>query len=187
MCTCVPRREPWLFQFDASLVERSWATSGKRTSACFKPSIQKGELPSFTVCTFSCKISNLLSSPCLCSDALDALGLKRYCCRRMLLAHVDLIEKLLNYAPLEKWCFHFHRKRKTINGLTRVVTPLTACCYSNSDDGENTWEQRGEPWYSKCKISNCRLFLIKWTRFSISYCFYEIVTLVSRVGSEKTK
>jgi len=36
------------------------------------------------------------------SDALDALGLKRYCCRRMLLGHVDLIEKLLNYAPLEK-------------------------------------------------------------------------------------
>lgn len=36
-------------------------------------------------------------------DALDALGLKRYCCRRMLLSHVDLIEKLLNYAPLEKW------------------------------------------------------------------------------------
>ncbi|XP_043357058.1 DNA-directed RNA polymerases I, II, and III subunit RPABC5 isoform X3 [Dermochelys coriacea] len=35
-------------------------------------------------------------------DALDALGLKRYCCRRMLLSHVDLIEKLLNYAPLEK-------------------------------------------------------------------------------------
>uniref|UniRef100_A0AC35UFD0 DNA-directed RNA polymerases I, II, and III subunit RPABC5 n=1 Tax=Rhabditophanes sp. KR3021 TaxID=114890 RepID=A0AC35UFD0_9BILA len=35
-------------------------------------------------------------------DALDALKLKRYCCRRMLLSHVDLIEKLLNYAPLEK-------------------------------------------------------------------------------------
>ncbi|KAJ8949732.1 hypothetical protein NQ318_005053 [Aromia moschata] len=28
-------------------------------------------------------------------DALDALGLKRYCCRRMLLGHVDLIEKLI--------------------------------------------------------------------------------------------
>ncbi|KAH9519347.1 hypothetical protein Btru_075307 [Bulinus truncatus] len=38
----------------------------------------------------------------LWKDALDALGLKRYCCRRMLLSHVDLIEKLLNYAPLEK-------------------------------------------------------------------------------------
>ncbi|CEF63123.1 DNA-directed RNA polymerases I, II, and III subunit RPABC5 [Strongyloides ratti] len=35
-------------------------------------------------------------------DALDALKLKRYCCRRMLLSHVDLIEKLLNYSPLEK-------------------------------------------------------------------------------------
>lgn len=31
------------------------------------------------------------------SDALDKLGLKRYCCRRMLLTHVDLIEKLLEY------------------------------------------------------------------------------------------
>jgi len=39
---------------------------------------------------------------CCYRDALDALGLKRYCCRRMLLSHVDLIEKLLNYAPLEK-------------------------------------------------------------------------------------
>ncbi|KAJ1949755.1 DNA-directed RNA polymerase II subunit L, partial [Linderina macrospora] len=36
------------------------------------------------------------------SEALDALGLKRYCCRRMVLTHVDLIEKLLQYNPLEK-------------------------------------------------------------------------------------
>ncbi|XP_041050436.1 DNA-directed RNA polymerases I, II, and III subunit RPABC5-like [Carcharodon carcharias] len=35
-------------------------------------------------------------------DALDALGLKCYCCRCMLLSYVDLTEKLLNYAPLEK-------------------------------------------------------------------------------------
>lgn len=29
--------------------------------------------------------------------ALDRLKLRRYCCRRMVLTHVDLIEKLLHY------------------------------------------------------------------------------------------
>ena len=50
---------------------------------------------------FTHRLNFHISVPCY-RDALDALGLKRYCCRRMLLAHVDLIEKLLNYAPLEK-------------------------------------------------------------------------------------
>ena len=30
-------------------------------------------------------------------EAFERLGLKRYCCRRMLLTHVDLIEKLMVY------------------------------------------------------------------------------------------
>ncbi|MDX1534786.1 MAG: DNA-directed RNA polymerase subunit N [Thermoplasmata archaeon] len=28
-------------------------------------------------------------------DALDELGLERYCCRRMILSHVDLIEDVI--------------------------------------------------------------------------------------------
>ncbi|XP_036621457.1 DNA-directed RNA polymerases I, II, and III subunit RPABC5-like [Trichosurus vulpecula] len=35
-------------------------------------------------------------------DALDVLGLKCYCCRWIVLVHVDLREKLLNYMPREK-------------------------------------------------------------------------------------
>ena len=30
-------------------------------------------------------------------EALDKLELKRYCCRRIILTHVDLIDKLLDY------------------------------------------------------------------------------------------
>ncbi len=36
-------------------------------------------------------------------QAFMELQLKRYCCRRMLMTHVDLIEKLMDYAPLEQY------------------------------------------------------------------------------------
>jgi DNA-directed RNA polymerase I, II, and III subunit RPABC5 len=44
----------------------------------------------------------LLQSEYTECEALDSLGLKRYCCRRMMLTHVDLIEKLLLYNTLER-------------------------------------------------------------------------------------
>jgi len=31
------------------------------------------------------------------AKVLDELGIKRYCCRRMLLSHVELIDELLKY------------------------------------------------------------------------------------------
>ena len=43
------------------------------------------------------KYLNLLDSGKEIAEALDILGMKRYCCRRMLISHVDLIEKLLEY------------------------------------------------------------------------------------------
>jgi DNA-directed RNA polymerase I, II, and III subunit RPABC5 len=44
----------------------------------------------------------LLNSDHTEGEALDTLGLKRYCCRRMVLTHVDLIEKLLHFNTTQK-------------------------------------------------------------------------------------
>lgn len=40
----------------------------------------------------------------LCSEVMDQLGLNRYCCRRMIMTHVDLIEKLLRWVYLNFLC-----------------------------------------------------------------------------------
>lgn len=53
----------------------------------------------------------------LFSDALDALELKRYCCRRMVLTHVDLIEKLLHY---NRTCFSFVMLRDRLMLSTKL-------------------------------------------------------------------
>ena len=44
---------------------------------------------------------NMLQNGVEPGQALDKLGLKRYCCRRILLTHVDLFDKLLKYSDAE--------------------------------------------------------------------------------------
>ena len=35
-------------------------------------------------------------------DVLDDMGLKRYCCRRMLLSHVDAIDEILKFYEMRR-------------------------------------------------------------------------------------
>eukprot|EP01115_Flamella_aegyptia_P000168 TRINITY_DN102322_c0_g1_i1.p1 TRINITY_DN102322_c0_g1~~TRINITY_DN102322_c0_g1_i1.p1 ORF type:complete len:72 (+),score=4.43 TRINITY_DN102322_c0_g1_i1:112-327(+) len=48
------------------------------------------------------KYLQLLTTDYTEGQALDSLGLRRYCCRRMLLTHQDLIQKLLQYSVTDK-------------------------------------------------------------------------------------
>ena len=44
------------------------------------------------------KYQILLQKGTSAGEALTELGLKRYCCRRMILSHVNLIDKILMYS-----------------------------------------------------------------------------------------
>jgi DNA-directed RNA polymerase I, II, and III subunit RPABC5 len=43
------------------------------------------------------KYTEILQDDVQEGEALDKIGLKRYCCRRMFLTHIDLVDKLLQY------------------------------------------------------------------------------------------
>lgn len=47
------------------------------------------------------KYTTLLENGTDANEALTKLNLKRYCCRRMLLTHVDIISRLLEYETME--------------------------------------------------------------------------------------
>lgn len=59
-------------------------------------------------------VQSLISFVC-CSDAMDKLGCKRFCCRRMIMTHVDLIEKLLKSVYP-----HSRRTRELIHRLGTI-------------------------------------------------------------------
>ena len=35
------------------------------------------------------------------AKVLDDLGVKRYCCRRMFISHVNLVEEIIDYTPMK--------------------------------------------------------------------------------------
>eukprot|EP00842_Homolaphlyctis_polyrhiza_P002726 jgi/Hompol1/3454/HPOL_001586-RA len=61
-------------------------------------------------------------------DAMDQLGLKRYCCRRMVLSHIDFIEKILQ---LSWMCLSVSVSRWLTN-TTRLLDVSISFLFSRS-------------------------------------------------------
>jgi DNA-directed RNA polymerases I, II, and III subunit RPABC5 len=73
------------------------------------------------------------------NKALDDVGLedkRQYCCRRMLLGHVDITERLLQYTPREKQASLTAKKKKAT---------VAAAVPENSDVEEPIPEDDNEP------------------------------------------
>jgi hypothetical protein len=73
---------------------KSSETAGPASCNCWKQATLKGSSAPCSPTPYCLADQDLGER----REALDGLGLKRYCCRRMILTHVDLIEKLLHCA-----------------------------------------------------------------------------------------
>lgn len=88
------------------------------------------------------------------SEALDELQLKRYCCRRMVLTHVDLIEKLL----------HYNRGYSPSIRVTSISHPIS------DGTGKGKSELLGKrlilffPGANLCRYSSCKVLRRVWLR-----------------------
>jgi len=102
------------------------------------------------------------SPPAWCDrDALTELGLERYCCRRMVLTHVDLIEKLLKYN---------RKSTSSGKGGRLLIHPSTS---QRTLKGQATSEERGHGHRSYIGPSIRFLFIVCIRELSSNNCIQE--------------
>lgn len=96
-CLC-----PWLHASYFSQHRSSeTSTTLTRNTSWRSPSIQGKLLRLGESLGGGYSLASLCPSLAAFREAMDRLKLKRYCCRRMILTHVDLIEKLLAYQTFQ--------------------------------------------------------------------------------------
>ncbi|CAI2186128.1 16483_t:CDS:2 [Funneliformis geosporum] len=82
------------------------------------------------------------------SAALEALGITRYCCRRMLISHVDFIHKILTFTPQESSTIDHSSSKFRID--SEIEGPPTTSFNNEltfTDDDSPRYDVEGSPTY----------------------------------------
>jgi DNA-directed RNA polymerase I, II, and III subunit RPABC5 len=69
----------------------------------------------------------LLAQGVLAGEALTRLGLDRYCCRRILLTHVDLCSLILNYESFPEEDIAVHRVKRPKQEMSAEKAKKQVC------------------------------------------------------------